>query len=220
MAFYILRRLGQTAVTAVFVSMIVFSLARVTGDPTILLLPTEATQEDRDFFRKQLGLDQPLHLQYADLRGQRAGGRHGPVVPLPRIGTGHRARPPAGDACNWRRSPCFSPPFIALPIGILAAIRRDTWVDTVGTLVRHPRPGHANILAWHDPDPVLLGPSRLAAHIRARRRGEPDSPGNHPGLVLGRRHRPAHPLLHAGGDAKRLRALRAPVRPARARSWC
>lgn len=64
MAYYVLRRLGQTVVTAIFVSMIVFSLARVTGDPTILLLPTESTQEDRDFFRKQLGLDQPLHLQY------------------------------------------------------------------------------------------------------------------------------------------------------------
>ncbi len=70
MLLYIIRRLGQTAITAIFVSMIVFSLARVTGDPTILLLPTESTEQDRNFFRNQLGLDRPLHEQYLTFVGR------------------------------------------------------------------------------------------------------------------------------------------------------
>ncbi|GGC66499.1 glutathione ABC transporter permease [Siccirubricoccus deserti] len=130
MGFYILRRIGQTALTAVFVSMIVFSLARVTGDPTISLLPTEATQEDRDFFRRQLGLDQPLHLQYLTFVGRVLEGD---------MGKSFRYRESAlGIVLN--RLPAtlqlaavsmLLATIIALPIGILAAVRRDTWIDTL-----------------------------------------------------------------------------------------
>src|SRR3546814_11107820 len=76
---YIVRRLGQTLVTAVFVSMIVFGLARLTGDPAILLLPPEATEADRPFFRTQLGLDRSLPEPYlaftvTPIQGDRDGG--------------------------------------------------------------------------------------------------------------------------------------------------
>jgi len=110
--------------------MIVFALARVTGDPTILLLPTESTQEDRDFFRKQLGLDLPLHLQYLTFVGKVLEGD---------MGQSFRYREPALRIVLDRLpatlqlaavSMVFAT-IIALPIGILAAIRRDTWVDTL-----------------------------------------------------------------------------------------
>ncbi len=130
MAYYVLRRLGQTVVTAIFVSMIVFSLARVTGDPTILLLPTESTQEDRDFFRTQLGLDQPLHLQYFTFVRKVLEGD---------MGQSFRYREPALGIVLDRLPATLQLAFvsmlfailIALPIGILAAIRRGTWVDTL-----------------------------------------------------------------------------------------
>src|SRR3546814_8713620 len=73
---YIVRRLGQTLVTAVFVSMIVFGLARLTGDPAILLLPPEATEADRQFFRTQLGLDRSLPEQYLTFIGNARSEEH------------------------------------------------------------------------------------------------------------------------------------------------
>lgn len=127
---FILRRIGQTAVTAVFVSMIVFSLARVTGDPTILLLPSEATEQDRNFFRNQLGLDKPLHEQYLTFLGRVLEGD---------MGNSFRYREPALDIVLARLpatlelaavSMLFAI-IIALPIGILAAVRRDSWIDTI-----------------------------------------------------------------------------------------
>ena len=41
---YILRRSAQGLMAIVAISMIVFALARVTGDPTQVLLPDEASE--------------------------------------------------------------------------------------------------------------------------------------------------------------------------------
>ena len=128
---YTIRRLGQTVVTALFVSMIVFSLARLTGDPTILIVPTEATEQDRQFFRKQLGLDLPLHEQYWRFLTKVVQGD---------MGTSFRYREPALDLVLSRLPATLELAFtsmllatlIALPIGIIAAVRRGSAVD-VGT---------------------------------------------------------------------------------------
>jgi len=61
---YILRRLLQVVPTLAGVMVVVFLLIRVSGDPTQLLLPPNATPADRALFRKQHGLDQPLAVQF------------------------------------------------------------------------------------------------------------------------------------------------------------
>ncbi len=63
-----LRHLG-TKVLEVFgtllaMSVIVFLLGRMTGDPVSLLLSEYATQQDRADLTRELGLDQPLAKQY------------------------------------------------------------------------------------------------------------------------------------------------------------
>ena len=138
MGSYILRRLVQTLVTAIFVTMIVFGLARLTGDPTLLLLPTEATQADRDFFRRQLGLDKSLPEQYLTFLGNAVRGD---------LGTSFRYREPALDLVMDRLPATLElavasmilSTLVALPIGILAAVRRGSvldratrWFATVG----------------------------------------------------------------------------------------
>ena len=106
------------------------SLARITGDPTILLLPSESTEQDRNFFRNQLGLDRPLHEQYMTFVGRVLEGD---------MGNSFRYRQPALDIVLQRLpatlelaavSMLFAI-IIALPIGILAAVRRDSWIDTL-----------------------------------------------------------------------------------------
>ena len=126
---YIIRRLGQTLVTAVFVTMIVFGLARLTGDPTLLLLPTESTEEDRQFFRNQLGLDRSLPEQYLTFMGNALRGD---------LGTSFRYREPALELVLDRLPATLElavasmalAVLIAIPIGVIAAVRRGSWIDT------------------------------------------------------------------------------------------
>jgi len=61
---YILKRLIQAAICLVGVSIIVFMLSRLSGDPLTLMMPPEATKADWALMRKTLGLDQPIHVQY------------------------------------------------------------------------------------------------------------------------------------------------------------
>ena len=64
MARFALRRLLQASVTILGVLTITFFLVRLSGDPTDLLLPVEATAADREGFRAALGLDRSLLVQY------------------------------------------------------------------------------------------------------------------------------------------------------------
>lgn len=64
MAKYLLSRVVQAVTTIIGISVIVFLLARLSGDPASLLIPPEATAADREALREALGLDRPLVLQY------------------------------------------------------------------------------------------------------------------------------------------------------------
>jgi ABC-type dipeptide/oligopeptide/nickel transport system permease component len=65
----VLSRLAQGVITAFLVFTAVFFIMRLSGDPTLLYLPPEATQEDIDRFRQEKGWDQPLIVQYANYMG-------------------------------------------------------------------------------------------------------------------------------------------------------
>src|SRR5689334_11854336 len=63
---YVVRRLWQSALTLVGVSVLVFVILRVVpGDPAKMLLPDGAPQSAVDELNRQLGLHEPLHVQYA-----------------------------------------------------------------------------------------------------------------------------------------------------------
>ena len=61
---YLAGRILQAIVSMLVVSMVVFVLARLTGDPLEIMMPAEATQEDLAMMRAYLGLDRPWHVQY------------------------------------------------------------------------------------------------------------------------------------------------------------
>src|SRR5881397_3125996 len=62
---FIIKRLGLAIVTLFLLSLTIFLLMRVTGDPAVLLAEPGASAADLDAIRKQFGLDQPLWTQYA-----------------------------------------------------------------------------------------------------------------------------------------------------------
>ncbi|GIW09035.1 MAG: glutathione ABC transporter permease [Dehalococcoidia bacterium] len=64
MTTYLVRRTVQALVSVFGVMTIVFFVVRLGGDPVALLMPENATDEQRAAARSALGLDQPLHVQY------------------------------------------------------------------------------------------------------------------------------------------------------------
>lgn len=61
---FIVRRLWQAGIAIFGVLTILFFIQRLTGDPTLLLVPEGATAEDIAMLRASLGFDQPLLVQY------------------------------------------------------------------------------------------------------------------------------------------------------------
>src|SRR5215475_8779242 len=61
---YIARRVLQSFLAIWVMSLIVFALARLSGNALDVMLPMESTQEDYERLAKYWGLDQPVHVQY------------------------------------------------------------------------------------------------------------------------------------------------------------
>src|SRR6266436_3785697 len=61
---FILKRMGYAALSLILLSLIIFLLVRLTGDPTVLLVEPGASKEDMAAIRVQLGLDRPIWVQY------------------------------------------------------------------------------------------------------------------------------------------------------------
>jgi peptide/nickel transport system permease protein len=63
---YVLRRAAALAATLLFVSLLVFVVVRVLpGDPALIILGLEANADSVARVRRELGLDQPITVQYA-----------------------------------------------------------------------------------------------------------------------------------------------------------
>src|ERR1044071_3155174 len=109
MAFYLLRRIGETFVTLLLITLLVFCLTRLTGDPAALLLPPESTEEARQHFRVHHGLDRALPVQYVTyLRNVAAGD----------FGTSFRLNEPAIEVV-WR---ALGPTLSLAGVGMLLSI--------------------------------------------------------------------------------------------------
>jgi ABC-type dipeptide/oligopeptide/nickel transport system permease component len=125
---YILGRVIQAIITVLFVSAVVFGLARLTGNPLDVIMPEEATQEDYAVMAAKLGLDKPLPLQYWIFLREALRGN---------LGESLRFKRPA-LAVVIERLPAtlqlgviaFSMALaLAIPIGVYTAKYRGTWLD-------------------------------------------------------------------------------------------
>jgi peptide/nickel transport system permease protein len=131
---YLAQRVVQGLGTLLIISLIVFLLARLSGDPLHIMLSEEASKEDYAIAAKHWGLDRPLTEQYLTFLGNALRGD---------LGTSIRLRRPATELV-WERLPAtlqlagaaiFVSLVIAIPIGVLSAVKRDTPVDYIGKVV-------------------------------------------------------------------------------------
>lgn len=134
MARFILTRLVQSLVALAILSVVVFVLARATGDPLQLILPMVATEEDYANARRYLGLDQPLYRQYLKFVGNALTGDFGNSI---------RARRPVSELVRDRlpnslKLAAFSMGvgiLLAFPLGIMAAVKKDSRVDRTAQVI-------------------------------------------------------------------------------------
>jgi len=77
---FVIRRAIQAVVVLLLVSVAAFALVLLTGDPAALMLPTHASEADRTALRRELGLDRPVAVQYADFLARAATGDLGQSV--------------------------------------------------------------------------------------------------------------------------------------------
>ena len=131
---YLRRRLWQSLLVLLGVSVVVFFILHLTGDPAALLLPPDATAEDIAKFRTAMGFDDPWVVQYARfLKGAVRGDfgeslRHGePAMALV------LERLPA--TFELAGAGLLIALGLAIPAGIVSAVRRNTSVDYVSTVV-------------------------------------------------------------------------------------
>lgn len=61
---YVVRRIGQSLIVLLAVSLLCFVIFQFLGDPVVTLAGRYATQEQQEEVRKALGLDKPIYIQY------------------------------------------------------------------------------------------------------------------------------------------------------------
>jgi len=71
---FIIRRILQSLMVVLVMSLVVFVGVHVVGDPVHILISDEMTQEEIERFIRQLGLDRPLHQQYLSFLANAARG--------------------------------------------------------------------------------------------------------------------------------------------------
>ena len=131
---YLVKRIAQSLVTLVVLSIIIFCLTRFTGDPIVLMLPDDASAEDIAQLRHALGLDRPLLVQYWRFVSRAVRGDFGRSI---------KGQMPVMDLIMDRLPNSFKLGIvsllitlvIAVPLGVMAAVKKGTSIDTLANVM-------------------------------------------------------------------------------------
>jgi len=120
---FILRRLLQAVIVMLTVAFIAFMLFQYVGDPVTSLLGQDATQEQREQLRRDLGLDAPFPVQFAGFVGNAVQGEFGLSLRQGRkVSTLIAERFPA--TMELALAAAVIALAVGLPLGVYAALRR------------------------------------------------------------------------------------------------
>jgi peptide/nickel transport system permease protein len=126
---YVLRRILQTIPVLFGVSLLAFAIMHVVpGDPVRLIAGPDAPESVVQRIRVELGLERPLHQQYASFLARALRGD---------LGRSLRSRSPVVDEILARFPATLELTTVSMliavtlgvPLGLIAAVRRSTWVD-------------------------------------------------------------------------------------------
>ena len=131
---FIILRVLQGLLAIFAISLIVFALSRVAGDPLAAILDDESGKEQIELIRKSWGLDQPLHVQYFTYMRRLLTGD---------LGVSFKWDRPVAELIVERLPATLQLSAVALiitglmafPIGVLSAVKKDSWFDTCGKMI-------------------------------------------------------------------------------------
>jgi peptide/nickel transport system permease protein len=131
---YIIRRFFQSLLALLALSMLIFLMSRLTGDPTMLMLPDDATSEDIAQLRHAFGLDKPLPVQYWVFISKAVQGDFGRSI---------KGQMPVIDMIKERLPNSLKLGAVALgiavllafPLGVIAAVHKGTALDTMANII-------------------------------------------------------------------------------------
>ena len=133
MTIYLVHRMLQSLLVLFGVSFVVFFILHLTGDPALVLLPPDATADEIQRFREAMGFNDPFLVQYGRFL---SGALHGD------FGQSVRHGQPAFGLVVERLPATFELSgaalvlalLVAIPAGIVSAVRRNSLVDYVSTV--------------------------------------------------------------------------------------
>ena len=129
---YIVKRGVQTLIVLFLTVTLVFFIIRLSGDPTYLYMPDDATDEMVEEFRIQMGFDRPLYVQYGSFVSDVAKGDFGESIMY---------RQDALSLVISKIPATFQLAFgalfiaiaVAIPLGVISAYKQNTIYDRIGT---------------------------------------------------------------------------------------
>jgi len=124
----------QSIIVFLAILIIVFGMLQITGSPAAVLMPLDATQEDIQAFSKQMGFDQPLHIQFGRFI---FGGPKTQGVIRGDFGFSYRHEVPAmglvlehfPNTVILAITAVVIAILISVPAGVLSATFRNSWID-------------------------------------------------------------------------------------------
>ncbi len=135
MARFILFRAFHALISLLVITVIVFSLSHLTGSPVDALLPDDATPQQIESLTEHLGLNRPLHVQYLTFLQNAAVGDFGHSTKW----KGNTAAEVVLDrlpaTLQLGGLAMLISVVIAIPLGVLAAVRRRSIYDSVASII-------------------------------------------------------------------------------------
>src|SRR5437870_4236252 len=125
---FLIGRLLRAVFVLWGVSTVVFMVLRLSGDPVALMVAPDTPPDEIQRVRHELGLDQPLVVQYAVFLGNVVQGNFGKSL---------RFGEPAAGLVLERVRPTFELAFLSIllsvvvgiPVGVLSALKRNSIYD-------------------------------------------------------------------------------------------
>ena len=126
---YIVVRLAQSVIVLFAVSIIIFGLARISGNPMDVLLPDDAGPEEFELMQQKWGLDKPLHMQYLAFLGNALVGDFGRSVQHPTREALELVLKRFPATLMLAGLALLVSIAIAFPVGVLSAVKKDSMPD-------------------------------------------------------------------------------------------
>ena len=132
---FIAVRALQSLLAILVMSLIVFGLARLSGNPLDVMLPIEAVPEDYERLEKHWGLDKPLHEQYFIFITKALQGDFGQSLKYQGQSAMGLVMERLPATLELALSALLVSAILALPIGVLAAVAKGSKWDTAAKVM-------------------------------------------------------------------------------------